>query len=154
MQQRSCHECKLHKRGTHTNCQSEMSESSSSLASKLCLRWTIEHIVLSLPLVLPHVTSPSSFYFPKVSLFLATTQESYACGNMTVRVGYDLTGDFITSDILSDYSLCCLWCQNYTGCNAYTWGLPTAPGRLPNNCWLKHVVPDPIQSEGLLSAYY
>lgn len=73
---------------------------------------------------------------------------------MTIRVGYDLIGDFITSDILSDYSLCCKWCQSYPGCNAYTWGLPTAPGQLPYNCWLKNVVPNVVQSEGLLSAYY
>ena len=136
------------------NCHSEMLESSSLRASKLCLRWPIEHMVLSLSLLLPHVAPPSSFYFAKLSLFLATTQESYACGNMTIRVGYDMPGDFLTTDILSDYSLCCKWCQSYSGCNAFTWGLPTAPGRLPYNCWLINVATDPVQTAGILSAYY
>ncbi|CAF3691273.1 unnamed protein product [Rotaria sp. Silwood1] len=50
---------------------------------------------------------------------ITTTQNPYACGNMTYRVGYDLYGGDITSNTVANYTLCCSWCQSYSGCVAF-----------------------------------
>jgi len=72
---------------------------------------------------------------------------------MTVLTGYDLPGDDIINYVLGNYTLCCQLCQNYTGCMAYTWGLPTA-GSNVNRCFLKYGVPASSANVVLVSAYF
>ena len=61
---------------------------------------------------------------------------------MTLVIGYDLPGLDITSAVFANYTLCCNWCLSYSGCVAFTWGLPAA-GMYANGCFLKYGVPSP-----------
>ena len=83
---------------------------------------------------------------------LATTANPYACSNMTLLIGYDQPGADIISGVYANYTLCCNWCLSYTGCVAFTWGLPAA-GSNANHCFLKSGVPAP-NAGSFVSAHF
>lgn len=56
---------------------------------------------------------------------------------MTAIYGYDLNGADLVSGPKSNITACCTWCLTYSGCTAFTWGLPWA-GSNVNVCFLKH----------------
>jgi hypothetical protein len=73
---------------------------------------------------------------------------------MTVLIGYDLGAEYIIYDSFDDFAHCCECCQNYTGCDGFTWGVPAASEWIHNNCWLKRGHPNPTPNSDLISAHY
>jgi hypothetical protein len=92
------------------------------------------------------------FNFLKLFIFSATTENPYTCGNMTILIGYDLGGSDIHIQVLGNYTLCCEWCQSYTGCVAFTWGIRSI---MPYNltCFLKNGIPSSSPNPLLVSAH-
>jgi hypothetical protein len=83
-------------------------------------------------------------------LFLATTQDPYACSNMTILVGYDLNGSDLTFQYTANYTLCCAFCLSNSSCMAFAWVVATSS----SPCYLKYAVPSPSANSGLISAHY
>ncbi|CAF1643240.1 unnamed protein product [Adineta ricciae] len=80
-----------------------------------------------------------------------TTPDPYACGNMTLLIGYNVPGDDITSEVFNSYTLCCQWCLSYNGCVAFTWGLS---GWANSTCFIKNAIPASINDSEFISAHY
>jgi hypothetical protein len=93
------------------------------------------------------------FCFLKPFEFSSITENPYACGNMTVLIGYDLGGSDITNQVLANYTLCCEWCQSYNGCIAFTWGIPSTAW-YSSHCFLKYAIPSASNNINLTSAHY
>jgi hypothetical protein len=83
-------------------------------------------------------------------LFLATTQNPYACSNMTILVGYDLYGYDLIFQYTANYTLCCDFCLSNSSCMAFVWVVGTSS----NPCYLKYAVPSPSADAALVSAHY
>ncbi|CAF1253184.1 unnamed protein product [Adineta ricciae] len=88
---------------------------------------------------------------PTTSTTTTTTPDPYACGNMTVLIGYNVPGDDITSEVLNSYTLCCQWCLSYNGCVAFTWALS---GWANSTCFIKNAIPASINDSEFISAHY
>jgi hypothetical protein len=58
----------------------------------------------------------------------------YKCGNMIIMKA-DFPGNDLAQRYQGTFSSCCLWCQGYTGCRAFSW--ITAPGMFFGMCYLK-----------------
>ncbi|CAF0916427.1 unnamed protein product [Adineta steineri] len=77
---------------------------------------------------------------------------SYACGNMTVLIGYDLYGNDMDISSTLNYSDCCRWCQSNSSCVAYAWVLPTGGGTT-SICYLKRNISSPTYDSRLVTVY-
>ena len=65
----------------------------------------------------------------------------------------DLPGNDLSSSYAANFSICCSLCQQYIGCNAFTW--ISAPGMFFGMCYLKSShAGGPVLSNVHISAYY
>ena len=72
---------------------------------------------------------------------------------MTILIGYNLPGLDLNSTVLANYTLCCNWCLSYSGCVAFTWGLPT-DGVYAYGCYVKNGVPSSSANSATVSAHF